>query len=400
MKDKKRWPRVRKVFKYSGILFGAFFIFLVAVWLSAWEAYGHSPTGAQLERIENSPQWSDGEFHNVKEPVWPSITGMLWHTIFENSENTRPDATIPIIKRSKADFDTPPSDGLRVTWIGHCTSLIEIDGQRVLTDPVWGERASPLTWAGPSRFYEPPLALEDVPQLDAILISHDHYDHLDFVTVKQWLDLDTRWVVPLGVGAHLEYWGVKPERITELDWWEDVKVGELTLTCTPARHFSGRSAVGADRNETLWAGWAVTGPEHRVFFSGDTALHHELAEIGTKLGPFDLTMIDTGAYSEQWPDVHGGPEQAVIAHTMLKGKVLLPVGWGSFDLSTHGWTEPVERLIVAANKQGVTIAIPKPGGFVVPEKVGEVKRWWPQLEWRTAEELAIRSSSVDDLQDD
>lgn len=396
MKEKKPRKRLRKILKYSGITIGALILALTGVWLSAWSAYGASSSGERLELIEKSPHWKDGEFHNIKEPVWPPMTDMLWHSIFESSEHTKPASTIPIIKRGKTDFEVPPEGGLRVTWLGHCTSLVEIDGFRILTDPVWGERVSPLSWVGPKRFHEPPLALEDLPQVDAILISHDHYDHLDYPTVKQLLEYDVQWLVPLGVGAHLEYWGVDADHITELDWWQDTIIGDLKITCTPARHFSGRSAFGSDMNETLWASWAVQGPDHSVYFSGDTALHDQLVRIGEDYGPFDITMIDTGAYSDHWPDVHLGPEQAVIANTLLKGKLMIPVGWGSFDLSTHGWTEPVERLVVAAEARGVSIVIPKPGGFVVPGET-VLERWWPELPWRSADELPVRSTNVDDL---
>jgi L-ascorbate metabolism protein UlaG (beta-lactamase superfamily) len=399
MTEKRPRKRLRRILKYSGISVGVLFGALTVVWLSAWSAYGSSPSGERLERIEKSPHWKEEEFRNFREPVWPSLSDMLWHSTFESSNHTRPETTIPFIKRGKADYATPPADGLRVTWLGHCTSLIEIDGQRVLTDPVWGERVSPFSWVGPSRFHEPPLALEDIPEIDAILISHDHYDHLDHPTVEQLRGRDVQWIVPLGVGAHLEYWDIDSDRITELDWWQSSNLGNLKITCTPARHFSGRSVFGSDMNKTLWAGWVVNGPEHSVFFSGDTALHDELEKIGDDYGPFDITMIDTGAYSHQWPDVHLGPEQAVIAHTLLKGVMMVPVGWGSFDLSTHGWTEPVERLAMAAKERGVTITIPKPGGMVVPG-VTEFERWWPDLPWRTGEEYPVRSSKVDKLHDE
>jgi L-ascorbate metabolism protein UlaG (beta-lactamase superfamily) len=228
--------------------------------------------------------------------------------------------------------------------------------------------------------------------VDAVVISHDHYDHLDVPTVKALAARGARWVVPLGVGAHLRAWGVPDARITELDWWEAARVGDLTLTATPARHFSGRGLGDADR--TLWAGWAIAGPAHRVFYSGDTALHEEFAEIGRRLGPFDLTMIESGAYDALWADVHLGPEQAVLAHRQVRGAVMLPVHWGLFDLALHGWTEPIERVLVAAERAGVRVASPRPGGMVEPAALGPAERWWPAVPWRTVEEAPAWSSGV------
>jgi L-ascorbate metabolism protein UlaG (beta-lactamase superfamily) len=271
--------------------------------------------------------------------------------------------------------------------------LLEIDGQRVLIDPVWGERASPFSFLGPSRFFPPPLPLTELPGLSAVIISHDHYDHLDAPTVHAMAELDVQWIVPLGVGAHLRAWNVADDRITELDWWESATLRDLSITATPARHFSGRGLRGADR--TLWSGWVFAGPIHRVFYSGDTGMHEEFATIGQRLGPFDLTMMEVGAYDALWADVHLGPEQAVQAHQQLGGKVLLPVHWGLFDLALHGWTEPIERVLVAADLGGVRVASPRPGSMVEPALLGEQPRWWPAVPWETVEQAPAYSSGLD-----
>jgi L-ascorbate metabolism protein UlaG (beta-lactamase superfamily) len=195
------------------------------------------------------------------------------------------------------------------------------------------------------------------------------------------------------VGAHLVEFGVSEDRIVELDWWEHASFGNLTVWATPARHFSGRSLT--DRNETLWASWSFIGPVHRVFFSGDTGMHKDFAEIGRRLGPFDATLMESGAYDSLWADVHMGPEQAIWAHQLLNGKFFFPVHWGTFNLAMHSWVEPVERLIVAAERAGVRLAIPRPGESIEPSLYKGFERWWPTVPWRTAEESPVRSTGLE-----
>ena len=369
------------------------------LWLAARESLGGELEGARLARAERSPQWDAGRFRNR----YPRVDGpgALKEYFFGGSDHRTPDSPVAFERRTAADYATPPASGLRVTWLGHSTLLLEIDGRRLLIDPVWGERASPFTFLGPKRFFAPPLPLAELPSLDAVVISHDHYDHLDMPTVKALVERGERWIVPLGVGAHLRKWGVPESASTELDWWDEVQVAGITLTATPARHFSGRGLD--DENRTLWAGWAFHGPaapdgsRHRAFYSGDTALHDELLEIGTRLGPFDLTMIESGAYSALWADVHLGPEQAVLAHRLVRGDVLLPVHWGLFDLALHGWTEPIERVLVAADSQGVRLASPRPGGMVEPARLEPPVRWWPQVPWEPVAEAPAYSSGVEHL---
>ena len=371
-------------------------------WIITRDRVGGTPGGERLERMQASPQWSDGVFGNPLPRVDGPPGEMLSQWFFGGASHRIPDPAITVEPRKGSEFDEAPSSGLRVTWLGHSTLLVEVDGAAILTDPVWGRRVSPFTSLGPERFYEPPLPLDELPKLDAVLISHDHYDHLDYDTVKAMADVDTKWLMPLGIGAHLEQWGIPADRIVELDWWDGVEIGPLTLTCAPARHFSGRSIVFADQNATLWSGWAIQGPQHRVFYSGDTALHPQFADIGERLGPFDVTLIEAGAYNALWADVHLGPEQAVIAHKMLRGRVLIPVHWGLFDLAVHSWTEPMERSIAAAKRLGVTIATPRPGESLElgGNSVPQVERWWPDVPWATVEEEPCWSSSVDELQTD
>lgn len=319
---------------------------------------------------------------------------------FGGSAYRTPAVPIAVQQRTAADFSAPP-DALTITWLGHSTLLVEIDGRRVLIDPVWGDRVSPFTWAGPKRFYPPPLPLAELPPLDAVVISHDHYDHLDWPTIVA-LGSQTRapFLVPLGVGAHLEYWGIAPERIVELDWWQSHSLPGLTLVATPARHFSGRSVLFTDADATLWAGWALIGPEHRVYYSGDTAMFGGFSEIGARFGPFDVAMIECGAYSALWADVHLGPEQAVQAHRMVGARWLIPVHWGLFDLALHGWTEPIERVAQAARDAGVNVATPRPGASVVlGAGAVSTERWWPDVPWTPAAEAPVISSGLAALLD-
>lgn len=388
----RRHPRLRRGFAWLLALVALVGAGSGVLWLVAREAIGGSLRGERLARAQRSPQWREPAFVNRLPRVDAPRGRMMREFLFGGSDHRNPDAPIPVVRRTAADYRTPPASGLRATWLGHSTLLLEIDGRRVLIDPVWGERASPFTFMGPKRFFAPPLPLAELPDVDAVIVSHDHYDHLDMPTVKALRARGVRWVVPLGVGAHLASWGVPAERITELDWWGGVEVGGLTLTATPARHFSGRGLTGANR--TLWAGWAITGPTHRVFYSGDTALHDELLAIGERLGPFDLTMIESGAYDAMWTDVHLGPEQAVLAHRLVRGRVMLPVHWGLFDLALHGWTEPMERVLVAADSQRVRVAAPRPGDMVEPAALGPVVRWWPTVPWETVRQAPAWSSGV------
>ncbi len=363
-----------------------------ALWISAREAIGGGDASASMQRIERSPQWRDGEFRNRLPRIDGPFVQIMRKFLFGGSDYRTPTAPVPTVRRSAADYVTPPASGLRITWLGHSTLLLEIDGRRVLIDPVWGERASPFTFMGPKRFFPPLLALADLASLDAVVLSHDHYDHLDMPTVKALAARGVKWVVPLGVGAHLRTWGVQASDITELDWWDAMQAAGLTITATPARHFSGRGLM--DGSQTLWAGFAIAGPAHRVFYSGDTGMHDDFAEIGTRLGPFNLTMIEAGAYDAMWKDVHLGPEQAVRAHQLVRGDVMLPVHWGLFDLAMHGWTEPIERVNVAAVAAGVRVATPRPGDMVEPATMGTPDRWWPDVPWERAAESPIRSSGI------
>ncbi|MFH8346660.1 MBL fold metallo-hydrolase [Streptomyces sp. NPDC018045] len=344
--------------------------------------FGAWPTGERLARMQRSPQFVDGQFRNpvpTRQMVRGGALSMARTQLSREGRLRRaPVGRIPVHRPTAADRGAPPASGLRLTWLGHSSVLAEIDGHRVLFDPVWGERCSPFTWAGPRRLHPVPLPLRDLDPVDAVVISHDHYDHLDMPTIKALIPTGTRFVVPLGIGADLELWGVPEDRITELDWHESAAVGDVTLTATPAQHFCGRGLRGPQH--TLWASWAVAGPAHRVFHSGDTGYFPGFADIGAEHGPFDATMIQIGAYSEFWPDIHMTPEEGLRAHTDLSGGTpsgtLLPIHWGTFNLAPHPWAEPVERTVAAARATGAKLAAPLPGKPFEPADEQIVDPWW------------------------
>jgi len=342
-------------------------------------AFGASATGDRLARIQRSPQYRDGKFRNPVE-TRKMPPGTFWQMVrrgLAGGEQRVPPSPLPVASLTPAVFAQAPPSGLRVTWFGHATTLVEIDGHRVLVDPVWCERASPSQAFGPKRFHPPPLALQALPRLDAIVFTHDHYDHLDMTAVRTLVGSVTQervpFIVPLGVGAHLERWGVVASRIVELDWWETTAVRGLTLAAGSARHFSGRGLSG---ERTLWACWSIIGPTHRVFHSGDTGPFDGIAENGRRYGPFDLTLIKIGAYAEQWPDIHVTPEEAVRAHTLVQGKVMIPIHWATFNLAYHAWNEPAERVVAAAERAGARLVVPRIGQPVEPASPPPFDPWW------------------------
>ena len=342
-------------------------------WLAS---LGGRPEGERLARMQRSPQWAKGRFHNSA-PTQTLAARDLPSTVrrqVTGKEVRYPTHPIPVVRLGKDAFANPPASGLRLTWLGHATALLEIDGARVLTDPVWSERVSPSSLLGPRRFFSPPLPMEDLPPLDAVVVSHDHYDHLDMATIRTLSARGATFYVPLGVGAHLEKWGVPSEHVHELDWSESARVGPLTLTLTPARHFSGRTLK--DRNRTLWGSWVLGGPRHRVFYSGDTGDFDGFRAIGDVYGPFDATLMSAGAYSPAWPAVHMFPEELVQAHQDLRGGLLIPVHWGTFNLAFHDWNDPVRRISAESARRGITVAVPRPGQSVEPSSPPSDDPWW------------------------
>ncbi|MGY1771783.1 MBL fold metallo-hydrolase [Blastococcus sp. SYSU D00813] len=334
--------------------------------------------------VAGSPHFSEGRFRNTlttSSVPGPEERRLLLRQVRQDRLKGIPARPVPLAP-------TPlPAEAaeLAVTWFGHSSALLEVDGRRVLVDPVWGRRVSPSPLVGPERLHPAPTPLAELPPVDAVLISHDHYDHLDLPTVRELLRQQSApFVVPLGIGAHLRRWGVPEDRVVELDWDGEVEVAGLTLTCTEARHFSGRFLT---RDTTLWSSWAVAGPRHRVFFGGDTGYTPAFAAIGARLGPFDLTLLPVGAYNDAWKLIHMTPEEAVRAHGDLGGGLLVPVHWATFNLGFHRWAEPVQRLCAAAERSGARVAVPRPGERLDALAPPPAVDWWTAVGSR-ADELS------------
>ena len=329
--------------------------------------------------LSTSSQYDEGK-QQFKNPVSLNmdLTGAVPSMVaeyFQRKTTRVPKTKLPEIK---PDFDKflEASEDAKFIWLGHSTFLVNMGGQTILVDPVFESYASPFPILV-KRFQAPVVSVADLPNIDVIVISHDHYDHLEKETIKKFVGSETKMIVPLGVGAHLKKWGVSPSQIVELDWWESTIHGPTTFTATPAQHFSGRGFI---RNETLWAGWSMKSSTASVFYSGDSGYGDHYKEIGEKLGPFDLTFIENGQYNKHWRNVHQFPEEAIQAHLDVKGKAMVPVHWGMFELSTHSWFEPINRSHDEALRKGVRLFTPKIGQTVRLNQPNVFDRWWPEGE--------------------
>ena len=343
------------------------------------KTFGARAQGMRLERMQASALWAGEGFRN-QHPVLAGLRDALaarptLSDFLCNAGRRVPQGPLPSVD-PRPLWQRPVQTGLRATWLGHSTVLLEMDGWRVLTDPVWGPRASPSSLIGPKRFQPVPLPLKALPPLHAVVISHDHYDHLDYPTIRALAKSAVPFVTSLGVGAHLEAFGVPHQRITELDWWQTHRVPgtELEITAAPSQHFSGRSLK--DRNATLWSSLVMRTPSQRVFFSGDTGLTTQYAQIAQRLGPFDLVMLEVGAFHASWGDIHLGPENALKAWKLLGGGALLPVHWGTFSLALHEWDQPPETLLRLAPALGTPLLMPRLGQAIEPAHGPQADPWW------------------------
>lgn len=353
-----------------GILVIGVFIFLQQ------PQFGDPPNGTQTASFVSSGQFTGEKFQNeggiTVSMNFLEMIKMMPEWLSGNG-NKRPDWSIPVVMRDKEEFEHVSDTLSRVTWFGHSAFLLEIDGKKILIDPMLGPSPSPVGFVN-KRFNDTlPISIADLPKIDAVLFSHDHYDHLDYGSVLELKDKVGHFFTPLGVGSHLKRWGIDENKITEFDWWQGTEFKGLHLVATPAQHFSGRGL--GDRDKTLWCSWVIEGKTNKLFFSGDSGYFPGFKEIGEKFGPFDLCMVECGQYNELWHEIHMMPEETVQAHLDLKGNVLIPIHWGAFNLAFHGWTDSIERSTKAAKEKGVNVATPRIGESYVVN--GEI----PQTEW-------------------
>ena len=358
----------------------------VVMFVSCAPTFGGKPKEARLNRMKQSDTFENGKFNNLTDTPMGLQNGSFFKTMKEfywGGENREPDSTVPFVKLDSLELNYRNTDEVKITWLGHSSVLLSFEGHIFLIDPMFGKRASPVSFMGPKRFNKTlPFSPKDISKVDAIIISHDHFDHLDYKTIKQLHSKTEMFYVPLGVGSHLEKWGVESKKIIELDWWEEsLFKSNIKLVSTPARHFSGRGL--GDRNNTLWTSWVIKSQNHTVYFGGDSGYSLSFKEIGEKYGPFDLTMLECGAYNKAWPYIHMMPEETAQAHLDLRGKVLLPIHWAQFNLSLHPWTEPIERLLKKASSENITVSTPKIGeSFLVngnaTSRISDLPKddWW------------------------
>lgn len=366
---------LKKILKVIGIVF--IIIISISLIITGHQYYSANSYSPSTKMI-NSKNFIDGKFVNSI-PTNVGAPGKFCEMVFKylagGQKDRKPSIQLPIVSSDK-NLNGTLTGSLQFIWLGHSSVLLELEGKRFLFDPVFSERASFVKWYGPKRFHPVPLSIDAIPSLDAIIISHDHYDHLDKSAIKNLSNRKVHFYVPLGIGRLLEKWGVQESNIIEFDWWDEINVSNIKIISTPARHFSGRGLF--DTNKTLWCSWVLKGKHKSVYFSGDTGIMSEFKEIGDKYGPFDVTFIKIGAYDELWPDIHINPEQAIEAHERVRGNALVPIHWATFDLGLHSWYEPAERLVNAANSSKANIIAPKIGELVDPTQYHN-SYWWREL---------------------
>lgn len=337
--------------------------------------FGKDPSGDRLERIKKSSHYKDGSFVNTHDTPMlspdASYPKMMYNFFLGKPKNAEPDITIPSVQTNlKSLKEATPV----IVWFGHSSYLIKINGKNFLMDPVLSGNASPVSFVGKSYPGADVYSTDDFPELDGVIISHDHYDHLDYKTIVKLKSKVKHFYTALGVGAHLAHWGIEEEKITEFDWWEDMDLGDsMKITATPARHFSGR---GFGRGKSLWASYVIQSPTHRIYLGGDSGYDDHFKEIGEKFGPFDIAFLECGQYNTQWPFIHMMPEQTVQASIDLKAKVLMPVHWGKFTLALHPWNESIERATKAADSLQVKLTTPKVGEPIIIDKLYPSEKWW------------------------
>lgn len=369
--------KIKKIMKISTLIIA---VLVVAGMLlnQSCSSAAYSTEDIKMQRIDKSANYKNDKFINYKQsPDWGviDIMPMMWDFLFTGNDR-KPEVMLPTQQVDFQQIVNAQSDELKVTWVGHSSQIINIDGKIILTDPVYENNT---VFMGPSRYNgEVPFNIDDLPEIDIVLISHNHYDHLNLSTIERINPKVKQFIVPLMVGAELEEIGVPREKIIELDWWEEtIPFEDFLVVLTPTQHFSGRGLF--DRDETLWGSFVLKGPKHKIFFSGDSGYFEGFKEIGDKYGPFDYTFLECGAYNEKWHFVHMFPEETVQAHIELKGKILQPIHWGTFDLALHAWYDPMVRVSRAADSFGIKLSTPIVGETITVDENLFTERWWEQI---------------------
>lgn len=371
---------LKKIAKYMSILFMGIigvFILLTILVVNFYPSFGEKPSGKRLELINSFPNASEGKFHNqqkIKETFsWEDYRKII-QKMMKGNPNRTPKHSIPVLKWTKEKVADLNDTITTAVWYGHSAFYLKMNEKNILLDPMFGDYPSPLPYLVNKRFNDTlPISIQDLPVIDIIIFSHDHYDHLDYGSVLQLKEKTKLFIVPIGLGSHLEKWGVEPSKIKELYWYQTITVDELTFTCTPSQHFSGRG-VG-DKMCTLWSSWVIKG-KHNIYFSGDSGYFDEFKTIGDKYGPFDVCLMECGQYDPMWKDIHMFPEETAQAHLDLQGKLLIPIHWGGFTLSLHDWDDPVKRLEKVCVEKQIQMATPKIGEPILIGKKQEFTSWW------------------------
>ncbi|AOW22133.1 hypothetical protein LPB138_14860 [Urechidicola croceus] len=357
------------------------FIISVILFINYYPSFGGDISKERQSLYTESIQFDNGIFVNTNrvnmDMSFLETLSLARKFLFEKVENGRPkqDILVPKIDSSNiANYASPT----RFLWFGHSTFLVQMNHKNILIDPMFSDVPAPHSMLGSKRFSSKlPIEIQQLPKIDAVLISHDHYDHLDYKSILVLKDKVGKFYTPLGVGIHLEAWGVLRENIIELDWWQETSFDDLKFVCTPARHFSGRKF--SNRQSTLWSSWVIQSETENIFFSGDSGYDKHFKEIGNKYGPFDFAMMECGQYNTLWPDIHMFPEETAQAGIDIKAKKIMPIHWGAFKLSMHSWTEPIERLTIKANELDLQVLTPKIGEpFLLNTNQSTKRRWWKQ----------------------
>lgn len=358
-------------------------ILLIAIsgtlFVNFYPSIGGSQSVEKIEIFKKLGHYKEGKFVNLIETSmdisFSKVISILKDR-FGGIANDVPKNPLPVIYIDSLNIASRPDSLIRLTWFGHSAFLLEINGKNILLDPALNDYAGPHRWLGPSRFSGGiPIEIEQLPNIDAVVYSHDHYDHLDYESVLKLKDKVNVFLVPLGVGSHLTSWSIGEDKIKEFNWWDEIELDNLQFICAPARHFSGRAIL--DRNSTLWASWIIKFENHTIYFSGDSGYGPHFKEIGEKYGPIDFAMLECGQYDKRWESIHLMPEQTAQAALDLNAKTAMPIHWGSFVLALHSWKDPVERVTRKAKEIGANFITPKIGEQVLLNEVIVAENdWW------------------------